>query len=432
MKANKCLPIMGILAAIVLACLAGEKPATSEDKDIQAVVQGNNTFALELYARLRGNEGNLFFSPYSISTALAMTYSGARGTTAGQMARALRLPTEHNKDLDGDSQSVPVHRIEKTVMSDQRLAAAFGKLQKYLKADPKKEGYELSVANALWGQKGYEFREQFIELVKADYEGRLSEVDFAGAAESARKTINAWVEKKTKNKIKELIKPGLLSSMTRLVLTNAIYFKGAWDTPFQEVATRPARFTLSAGKKIDVPMMNQSNKFKYAETETFQALELPYADNELSMVILLPKKTDGLSDFEKKLTAKSLSGWLSRLAKRKVIVSVPKFKMTSQFSMASVLKSMGMTDAFAPREADFSGMNGRKDLFISAVVHKAFVEVNEEGTEAAAATGVAMSVTSMPIDRPPIFRADHPFLFLIRHNQTGSILFVGRVTNPKT
>ena len=432
MKANKYLLALGILAAIVLGCLAGERPAATEDKDMQALVEGNNRFALELYARLRGNEGNLFFSPYSISTALAMTYSGARGTTAGQMAKVLRFPTEHNKTLDSDNQGRPFHRIEKGLMSDQRLAAAFGKLQKYLKGDPKREGCELSVANALWGQKGYEFKEQFLDFVQDNYDGRLSQLDFAGAAESARKTINAWVEKKTKDKIKELIKPGVLNSMTRLVLTNAIYFKGAWNTPFQEAATRVAAFTLSGGNKVDVSMMNQSDRFKYAETESFQTLELPYVDNELSMVILLPRKTDGLSDFEKTLNAKNLSDWLSRLAKRKVIVSIPKFEMTSEFSMAAVLKSMGMTDAFAPREADFSGMNGRKDLFISAVVHKAYVEVNEEGTEAAAATGVAIGLTSMPIVRPPVFRADHPFLFLIRHNQTGSILFIGRVTNPKT
>ncbi len=432
MKAREYLLVLGIIAAGGMVCFAVERAAPSENKDTQAVVEGNNGFALELYGRLRGDEGNLFFSPYSISTALAMTYSGARGATAGQIAEALRFPTERNKGLDGDKQGRGLDRIEKTVMNDERLAAAFGKLQKGLKADPKREGYELSVANALWGQEGYEFREQFIELVKSDYEGRLSEVDFAGAAESARGTINAWVEKRTKNKIKDLIKPGVLNSMTRLVLTNAIYFKGAWDRPFQEAATRSAPFTLSGGEKVNVPMMNQRDNFRYAEGESFQSLELPYAGDELSMVILLPKKPDGLSDFEKTLTAKSLSDWLAKLGKRKVIVSVPKFKMTSEFSMASVLKSMGMADAFSSREADFSGMNGRKDLFISAVVHKAYVEVNEEGTEAAAATGVTMSITSMPIDRPPIFRADHPFLFLIRHNRTGSILFIGRVANPET
>ncbi|GAI76663.1 unnamed protein product, partial [marine sediment metagenome] len=263
-----------------------------------------------------------------------------------------------------------------------------------------------------------------------NYDGRLSEVDFAGATETARKTINAWVEKKTKDKIKELLKPGVLNRLTRLVLTNAIYFKGNWDSQFEKARTQPAPFTLTDGKKVNVPMMNQTEKFKYTEAESFQALELPYVDNELSMVILLPKETDGLSDFEKTLTAGNLSEWLGKLRKRKVIVSVPKFRMTSQFSLAAVLKSMGMTDAFVPDAADFSGMNGKRDLFISAVIHKAYVEVNEEGTEAAAATGVVIGVTSMPA-RPPVFRADHPFLFLIRDNRTGSILFIGRVMNPK-
>lgn len=415
MNANKCLVMPGILAAAAFICLAGEQPAAIKQKDVQALAEGNNQFALDLYAKLRSNEGNLFFSPYSISTALAMTYSGARGATAAQMGQVLHFPTQGDKQLLGN----------------ERIAAAFGELQKGLKTQADKKGYELSVANALWGQDGYDFLDGFLEVVETNYGGRLSEVDFVAATEKARTTINAWVEKKTKNKIKELIKPGVLNAMTRLVLTNAIYFKGAWAAPFQEAATHPAPFTLADGEKVDVPMMNQSDKFKYAEAESAQILELPYGDDELSMVILLPKKTDGLSDFEKNLTPRSLSDWLGGLQERKVVVSIPKFKMTSQFSMASVLKSMGMTDAFAPGAADFSGMNGRKDLFISAVVHEAYVEVNEEGTEAAAATGVVMRLTSAPMDRPPVFRADHPFLFLIRHKQTGSILFIGRVTNPK-
>jgi len=224
----------------------------------------------------------------------------------------------------------------------------------------------------------------------------------------------------------------VLSELTRLVLTNAIYFKGNWDRQFKKAATQPGPFTTADGKKIEVPMMNQTEEFKYAETETFQGLELPYVDNELSMVVLLPKKIDGLGDFEKTLTAENLSQWLGKFHKRKVIVSVPKFTMTSQFSLASVLKSMGMTDAFTPDAADFSGMNDRRDLFISAVIHKAYVEVNEEGTEAAAATGVVVGVTSAMPTQPPVFRADHPFLFLIRDNRTASILFIGRVMNPKT
>lgn len=431
MKSIKCLIASGVLAALALACFAGEKPVLTQNDQTQALVEGNNRFALELYAKLRDAEGNLFLSPYSISTALAMTYAGAENATAAQMANVLRFPSIPHKLLDSDNQGNLSYRIEPSLMSKEHLAAAFGRLQKSVLADPKEKGYELSVANALWGQKGCRFKQQFIDLVRTDYDGRFSELDFV-AAESARKTINAWVEKKTKNKIKELIKPGMLNSMTRLVLTNAIYFKGAWAEQFEEAMTQPGTFNLADGKKIEVPMMNQTDKFKYAEDDTLQLLDLPYAGDDLSMIILLPKKEFPLSDIEKTLTAKSLLPLLTKLYERKVIVSIPKFKITSEFSMASVLKSMGMTDAFTPGAADFSGINGGKDLFISAVVHKAFVEVNEEGTEAAAATAVGISTTSMPIDSPPIFRADRPFLFLIRQNKTAGILFIGRVANPKT
>jgi serpin B len=242
----------------------------------------------------------------------------------------------------------------------------------------------------------------------------LHEVDFIRAAETVREIINTWVEKETRDKIKNLIPPGALSSLTRLVLTNAIYFKGNWARQFEKDKTIDAPFTLTNGRKVNVPMMNQTANFGYMEADNFQALELPYVDNELSMIILLPKRFDGLGDFEKKMNPEDLSNWLTKLCSRKVIVSVPRFKMTSQFGLAGVLKSMGMRDAFST-SADFSGMNGRKDLFISAVIHKAYVDVNEEGTEAAA---------------PPVFRADRSFLFLIRDNHSGSILFIGRVMNP--
>jgi len=432
MTANKHLPILIILTGIAAGCLAADQPTPALDEYTKALVRENNKFALDLYAKLRAKDGNLFLSPYSISTALAMTYTGARGNTAAQMMQVLHFPTAPGRELDSDNQGQPFYRIEPASMNLERLAAAFGRLQKYLKADPKNKGYELTVANALWSQEGYDFLDPFLQIVQTKYAGRLTEVDFAGAAEKARRTINTWVEKKTRNKIKELIKPGVLNNLTQLVLTNAIYFKGNWQTQFKKAMTRPAPFTLTDGAKVNVPMMNQTERYGHFDAETFQALELPYLNNELSMVIFLPKKTDGLSDFERTITAKELSDCLAGLRKRKVIVSVPKFKMTSQFSLASVLKSMGMTDAFVPNKADFSGINGRKDLFISAVVHKAFVEVNEEGTEAAAATGVAIGLTSVGPVRPPVFRADHPFLFLIRDNRTGSILFLGRVMNPKT
>ncbi len=428
------------LLLVVLGCSAGgfrlhesyggqgamDKPEEKEKTSEQVVVEGNKEFALALFAKLRAEEGNLFFSPYSISTALAMTYAGAKGQTETQMAKVLHFPTS------------PV------VPDRQQFASAFGKIIKDLNNRGKKGGYELTVANALWGQQGYEFLNEFLELIKTNYDGQFNEVDFISDTETARKTINAWVEEKTNNKIKDLIASGVLSKLTRLVLTNAIYFKGNWARQFEKDKTKEAPFTLISNDKVDVPMMNQIAKFGYMETEDFQGLELPYVDNELSMIIFLPKtsevlslpKGDGLADFEKKLTTENLSQWLGRLHKRKVKVSVPKFKITDEFSLVSVLKSMGMTDAFTPDTfmpdaADFSGINGKRDLFISAVIHKAFVNVDEEGTEAAAATGVVVGITSVGPSRTPVFRADHPFLFVIRDNQSGSILFVGRVINPK-
>ena len=420
MRAKKCAFILVVVVVTAVGCFGGEQKMAGSEVQRQTVVQGNNEFALALFARLRENQGNLFFSPYSISTALAMTYAGARGDTKMQMAKVLHFPT-----LAGEK--VP----SEPVMQEDQFHSSFGEVVKALNDRAKKSGYELAVANALWGQKGYKLLSDFLKLIETEYDGRLSEVDFVTATESARQTINAWVEQKTRDKIKELIKPGVLDSMTRLVLTNAIYFKGNWQRQFQKDKTRDAPFTLASGEKIDALMMNQMDKFGYMETENFQALELPYVDNDLSMIILLPKQIDGLPEFEKTLKAEALSQWLGRLHRREVIVSVPRFKMTSQFSLASVLKSMGMTDAFSARAADFSGITGGRDLFISAVIHKAYVDVNEEGTEAVAATGVTMRLTSVGPSQTPVFRADHPFLFLIRDNHSGSILFIGRVMNPK-
>jgi len=415
MKAIKCL---FILLAVTVGCGAAEKPPANEKKDTDAIMKGSNKFALELYAKLRTNEGNLFFSPYSISTALAMTYAGARGETESQMADVLHFaPLPDNVECS---------------QNKEQFHSAFGAIIKDLNSRGAKGSFQLTVANALWGQKGYGFVPEFLQLVKDNYGGGLNEVDFVTAAEDARNTINAWVEKETKGKIKELIGQGVLNQLTRLVLTNAIYFKGNWASRFEKDRTTDEPFTLPGGRKINAAMMNQTAEFNYAESDSFQSLELPYVDNELSMIILLPKKADGLAGLEEELTQDNLSQWLEKLHKCKVIVSVPKFKQTSQFSLAAVLQAMGLTDAFSPDKADFSGMNGKKDLFISAVVHKAYIEVNEEGTEAAAATGVVMGLTSVGPGsiKIPVFRADHPFLFLIHDNLSGSILFIGRVTKP--
>jgi len=422
MKAVKCVLVLVTLMTAMVDCLAAEQATAKEKTNKQIIIQGNNEFALEIYAKLQSREGNLFFSPYSISTALAMAYAGARGQTESQIAKVLHFPAVVNPATESIISLVPDRR---------HFASEFGEIIKNLNNRGQKSNYELNVANALWGQKGYDFLEEFLNLVNTGYGGQLNEVDFVRATEAARKTINSWVEKKTNNKIRNLIGKGVLDSMTRLVLTNAIYFKGNWASQFEEDRTQDAPFTLIDGRKIDIPMMNQTAEFGYMETETFQGLNLPYVNNELSMIILLPKERDGLKELEKTLTQENLSRWISKHREHKVVVSIPKFKVTSQFSLASVLKSMGMEDAFSTN-ADFSGINGKRDLFISAVIHKAYVDVDEEGTEAAAATAVTMRLTSVGPTQIPVFRADHPFLFLIRDNDSGSILFIGRVMNPKT
>ena len=392
------------LIAVLLAGIAS--PAGAAIDPNQAVVTGSNKFALELYGRIEDKQGNLFLSPYSVSTALAMTAAGARGQTEKQMMDTLFA----------------------TSLKSEQVHKSFGEIIKQLNAAGEKGGFELTIANALWGQEGYKFLPDYLNLVKAEYGGNLQEVDFVKHTEEARKTINAWVEQKTKDKIKELIKPGILDPMVRLVLTNAIYFKGKWAVQFKPEQTKEMPFNLLNGEKINTPMMHQTGNFGYTEINDVQAIEMPYVSNDLSMVILLPKKFDGVKDLEKELTADKLADWLTKIHKREVQVLFPRFKMTSEFKLANVLGLMGMTDAFSG-EADFSGMTGKRGLFISAVIHKAYVEVNEEGTEAAAATGVTMHATSIG-EPPPVFKADHPFIFLIRDNHTESILFMGRLENP--
>ncbi len=383
---------------------------------------GNNCFALQLYQKLQGEKGNLFFSPYSISTALAMTYAGARGRTQEQMAQTLCFPT---------SKEVVQKLAEaRAPLSPEDFARASSEIIKDLNARGGKGTYELRVANALWGQQEFEFLSSFARLVEDQYGGHLERVNFVKAAEKARRTINTWVEKQTNGKIKDLIGPGLLDDTTRLVLTNAVYFRGTWASQFKKDETQDEPFTLLDGGQVQVPMMNQKARFGYGEIDALQVLEMPYVGQELSMVILLPKEPAGISELEKALTAENASKWLAGVHKQEVIVAVPKFKMTHKFNMGAVLQSLGMTDAFSPA-ADFSGMTGRRDLFISAVVHQAYVDVNEEGTEAAAATGVTMKLTAIAPGKVPVFRADHPFLFLIRDLRSGSILFLGRMTNPK-
>jgi serpin B len=371
-------------------------------------VNDNSAFALDLYGQLRTAKGNLFFSPFSISTALAMTYAGARENTARQMAVALHFTGAPNL----------LHRSMREVLTQ-------------LNSVQKQTAVELRVANALWAQKGYKFRDEFIRIVRESYRAELTQVDFRNASEAARQSINTWVAHQTDQKIKNIIQPGVLNALTRLVLVNAIYFKGFWDTQFKPDDTREMVFWLSDGDTVKLPMMNQKHEFGYWENEWLQVLEMPYKNESLSLIILLTKEKAGISALEQKLTLANTINWQNRLRKRKVVVFLPRFKIESEFSLKQTLAAMGMPDAFNPASADFSAMVvGKKELYISAVIHKAFIEVNEEGTEAAAATGVVVGVTSIA-PSPPVFKADHPFVFFIRDNAARSILFLGRVASPK-
>ncbi|MFW5692877.1 MAG: serpin family protein [Thermoguttaceae bacterium] len=365
-----------------------------------------NTFAFDLYGRLAAaSDENVFLSPASISTALAMTYAGARENTASQMDAVLHLP-------------------------ERDVHEGFGAMVDHLNALGEQEKFDLTMANALWGQRDYAFRPQFTELLDARYGAGLRLVDFRGETEAARVAINDWVEEQTNEKIEDLIPPGVLTPLTRLVLTNAIYFQGTWEHQFNSDSTRPMPFTTAAGNEVETPTMFQEARFRYAEDETAQCLEMGYQGADMAMTILLPKQKDGLADLEKDLDAAALRQWTERLKAQKVKVYLPKFTMTTEFQLSGVLAAMGMPDAFRPKQADLSGMDGTKKLFIHEVVHKAFVDVDETGTEAAAATGVIVGITSVPPPMP-VFRADHPFLFLIGDTRSGAVLFVGRLHEPK-
>jgi len=396
-----------IVLHVVLIALFCSVAFAGQQANEKILIHDNSAFAIDLYQKLSASDGNIFFSPYSISTALAMTYGGARGNTEKEMAKTLRF------SLDQES-----------------LHSAFAQVESRLNELQKAGNIQLSVANSLWPQQDYKFLDEYLSLTKKYYGVSITPVDYRLAREDARKMINQWVEDKTQDKIKDLIQPGVLDALTRLVLVNAIYFKGNWQNQFEVEKTKDVPFHTSSEKTVQAPMMIQKEEFRHADLGAFQMLQLPYVGNKMSMIVLLPKAIDGLKQLEDNLSVENLNLWKSRLSREKVLVVLPKFKMMSMFGLNNTLMSMGMVDAFNSSKADFAGMDGRPDwLFIGAVIHKAFVDVNEEGTEAAAATAVTMMArgTSAP---PPVFRADHPFVFLIQESQSGSILFMGRVTDP--
>ena len=417
--------LLSMLAVIVLLSVVGcaqvpdtgvalseKQRDTSPDvstSDSNKLVEGNSEFAFDLYQALRQQKGNLFYSPYSISLALAMTYAGALGETEKQMADTLHF----------ELQQALLHPAFNAL--DLELASrgegAKGKDDK---------GFRLHIVNAIWGQKDYKFLNQFLDVLAVNYGAGLRLLDFISEPEQSRITINNWVSDQTENKIKDLIPQGVIDALTRLVLTNAIYFNAAWMNPFGKELTSDRAFHLLEGDDVTAPMMTQTNSFGYATGDGYKAVELLYDGSELSMIILLP--SGQFEPFQNSLNAALVDHVVSDLQSRQVSLTMPKFEFESEFSLADTLAAMGMPMAFSD-EADFSGMTGNRELTISDVVHKAFVSVDEAGTEAAAATAVVVGLTSAP-EQPVQVTVDRPFIFLIRDIETGTILFVGQVMNP--
>lgn len=375
------------------------------------VVTANNKFAFDLYTKLTEKGQNLFFSPFSISGAFAMVYEGANGKTSDEIKSVFHFPKEIST-----------------------LRNSFASLNNEINTP--NSDYQLSVANALWAQKDYKFLDEYFSNVEKFYSGKATNVDFKNATENTRLTINKWVEGKTNDKIQDILPPNSLSNMTKLVLTNAIYFNGKWEKTFDKNGTKAdVNFQSSSESNIKVKMMKQSNDdktvFNYTENDSMKILEMPYKGDKLSMIIILPKKNDIIS-FEKLFTFSNFNNWKKDLKKQRVNVYLPQFKFGTKYSkMSDTLKLMGMLDAFSGN-ADFSKMDGTRNLLISEVIHQAFVDVNEDGTEAAAATVVAMESTSAYNPGPiiPTFYADHSFLFVIQDTNNGNILFVGKIEDP--
>jgi len=380
------------------------------EADRRTLADGNSTFAFDLYQALREEDGNLFYSPYSISLALVMTYAGARGETAQQMVDTLHFV------LYQDSLHPAFNSLD--IELSQRGKGTKGKDE---------EGFRLNIVNAIWGQKGYKFLSDFLDVLAENYGAGLRSLDFASSPEESRVTINNWVSEQTEGRIQDLIPQGLIDITTTLVLTNAIYFNAAWQYPFSEDMTDDGLFYLKNGDQVTVPMMKQTETFGYGEDEAYQVVEMPYDGRELSMLILLPRSGE-FEAFESSLDYRLIEVITKGLEYRRVSLTMPKFEFDSEFSLKETLSAMGMPIAFSG-DADFSGITGNRELWIADVIHKAFISLDEEGTEAAAATAVVMPRLSIS-EEPVEFNVDRPFIFLIRDIETGTILFIGRVLKP--
>lgn len=376
---------------------------------VDALVDGNNQFALDLYQQYLNDDsvsgGNIFFSPISIHSALSMTYEGATGDTASQIMDSMYL-------VEDDELRLPSY------------AKIFNEVNKTDKE------YSLSIANALWMQEDYPVLDQYEEKIINFYGGEARNVDFVDDTENSRATINEWVESKTNEKIKNLFPTGSINQDTRFVLTNAIYFKGDWKVQFDPEDTHREKFTTQIGDQVEVDMMKLTGEtFNYMESDSIQMLEMEYKGDDLSMIVILPKKGQ-FDRVEQSLSLDSFDDWKEEMSRQEVEIYLPRFKFEMRSLLKPYLQELGIVDAFEPNTADFAGIDGSRNLFINSVIHKAFVEVNEEGTEAAAAIGVTVGITSIP--EINVFRADRPFIFFIQQKESGNILFIGRVSNPVT
>ena len=405
------LVLRATLLTLVALTTAGIGPGVARGgppPEIDPMARPVAALALDLFRETGVTGENLCFSPLSISTALAMAYAGASGETEAEMARTLHF--SQGRDTHG----------------------YFSLLLTKLNATGERGAGEVVVANRLWGQKGYQFYERFLEELRVNYGAALAEVDFRNHTEDARLAINAWVEEKTRERIKNIVPPGALSPLASLVLVNAIYFKAEWMDHFTESMTTEEPFWLTANESAPAPMMHRIGSYGYLETDDAQVLELPYKRGVYSMLVYLPKERDGLAELEHRLTVDGLIEDVQDLPRRRVHLSLPRFEITSSFSLGEALVRLGMRTAFVADKADFTRMSLNPDLYISDVLHKAFVKADENGTEAAAATAVIMATEGAIVEMaPPLeFLADHPFLFVIRYRSTGSILFMGRVSDP--
>lgn len=394
-------------AAVLCSQLA---PITWAEAPAIELPPGGDQFARTLYGKLSARSGNLAFSPASIDTCLLLAYAGARGETAAEMAKTLKL-TEQDAAEPGRLLATAMARVAKT-------------------REPK-GGAVLNVANSAWVERTFPIQSAYRQMITKSGGAKFELVDFAKQPDAARRTINAWIGDHTEQKIKDLLAPRTIDGNTRLVLANAIYFKAGWQDEFSKAATKDAPFHRLGQPDVQVRLMHQIDHFDYGETDTYQVVRLAYRDSEYSMVVWLPRKLEGLAALEKQLAAEGTGPSVENLDYKEVDLFLPRFKVNAQVQLAETLAALGMQQAFTP-SANFSGITD-KPLWISAVVHEAVVEVDEKGTEAAAATAIVAPTAAAPEQDPPkpkVFRADHPFMYAIRHRETGDVLFWGRVEKP--